>query len=192
MPRIFEPFFTRKERGKGTGLGLSSVYGIVRQSQGDIDVESTLGKGTSFFLRFPLSAPPEHSTDAPSEPQLPGSGRILLVDDDELVRGVVRAQLESAGYDVKVASSADEALGMLDHGSTFDLLVSDVIMPRVTGVELARRTRARLGALPILLVSGYAAELSPETLDELNARLLHKPFGTKQLLTAVAEALAGR
>ncbi len=192
LPRIFEPFFTRKERGKGTGLGLSSVYGIVRQSQGDIDVESTLGKGTRFFLRFPLSDPPEDVAAVASEPQLPGSGRVLLVDDDELVRGVVRAQLESAGYDVKVASSADEALGMLDQGSNFDLLVSDVIMPRVSGVELARRTRARLGALPILLVSGYTAELSPETLDQLNARLLHKPFGTKQLLAAVAEALAAR
>jgi signal transduction histidine kinase len=192
LPRIFEPFFTKKERGKGTGLGLSSVYGIVRQSQGEIDVESTPGKGTTFFMRFPLSDPPENAVAVPSEPQLPGSGRILLVDDDELVRGVVRAQLESAGYDVKVASSADEALGMLDLGADFDLLVSDVIMPRVSGVELARRTRARLGTLPILLVSGFAAELSPGTLEQLNARLLHKPFGTKQLLAAVAEALVAR
>jgi CheY-like chemotaxis protein len=101
----------------------------------------------------------------------------------------VRAQLESAGYDVKVASNADDALNLLDHGSNFDLLISDVVMPRVSGIELAKRTRERLGALPILLVSGYAAELSSDTLDTLDVRLLLKPFGQKQLLAAVDEAL---
>jgi two-component system cell cycle sensor histidine kinase/response regulator CckA len=190
LPRIFEPFFTKKERGKGTGLGLSSVYGIVRQSQGEIDVDSTIGKGTTFFLRFPLTDPPDEPKASASEQRRRKTGRILLVDDNELVRGVVRAQLESAGYEVKVASNADDALAMLDHGSSFDLLVSDVVMPRVSGIELAKRTRERLGALPILLVSGYAAELSAETLDALNVRLLLKPFGTKQLLNAVDEALA--
>jgi signal transduction histidine kinase len=188
LPHIFEPFFTKKERGKGTGLGLSSVYGIVRQSQGEVDVESTPGKGTTFFLRFPLSEPPEAKGSAP-ELRRSGTGRILLVDDNELVRGVVRVQLESAGYDVKVASSADEALGLLDENPNFDLLVSDVVMPRVSGIELAKTTRARLPSLPILLVSGYAAELSMDELDAMRVRLLLKPFGTKQLLAAVDETL---
>jgi signal transduction histidine kinase/CheY-like chemotaxis protein len=190
MPHIFEPFFTKKERGKGTGLGLSSVYGIVRQSQGEIDVESALGKGTSFILRFPLTEAVQEGKGSVPESRRSAFGRILLVDDNELVRGVVRAQLEGAGYEVKVAGSADEALGLLERGaSAFDLLISDVVMPRMSGIELAKQTRERLGALPILLVSGYAAELSMDTLDALELRLLLKPFGTKQLLQAVNEAL---
>jgi signal transduction histidine kinase/CheY-like chemotaxis protein len=192
LPHIFEPFFTKKERGKGTGLGLSSVYGIMRQNHGEIDVTSTPGVGTTFFLRFPLTAAPEPAKAPVPETRAKASGRILLVDDNELVRGVVRAQLESAGYDVKVASSADEALGLLDQAANFDLLVSDVVMPRVSGIELAKQTRERLGALPILLVSGYAAELSLDTLDALGVRLLLKPFGTKQLLQAVTESLSRR
>ena len=101
-------------------------------------------------------------------------------------------QSQSAGYDVQVADSADQALGLLDHAANFDLLISDVVMPRVSGIELAKRTRERLGALPILLVSGYAAELSMDTLDTLGVRLLIKPFGTKQLLQAVDEVLDAR
>jgi signal transduction histidine kinase len=190
LPRIFEPFFTRKERGKGTGLGLSSVYGIVRQSGGEIDVESTLGKGTNFILRLPLTEAPQVVKANPPEAKRSGSGRILLVDDNELVRGVVLAQLQSAGYDVRVAGSADEALSLLDHGAaSFDLLISDVVMPRVSGIELAKRTRELVSELPILLMSGYAAELSMEELDTMQVRLLLKPFGTKQLLQAVNEAL---
>jgi two-component system, cell cycle sensor histidine kinase and response regulator CckA len=189
LPHIFEPFFTKKERGKGTGLGLSSVYGIVRQSEGEIDVASTLGKGTTFVLRFLLTEAPAEAKASLPDARTKSSGRILLVDDNELVRGVVRAQLQSAGYDVQVASSADQALGLLDHAANFDLLISDVVMPRMSGIELAKRTRERLGALPILLVSGYAAELSLETLDAMGVRLLLKPFGTKQLLEAVDEVL---
>jgi two-component system cell cycle sensor histidine kinase/response regulator CckA len=192
LPHIFEPFFTKKERGKGTGLGLSSVYGIMRQSHGEIDVTSTPAVGTTFFLRFPLTTAPELAKVIAPETRSQGSGRILLVDDNELVRGVVRAQLENAGYEVKVASSADEALEMLDHRAAFDLLVSDIVMPRVSGIELAKQTRERLGPLPILLVSGYAAELSLDTLDALDVRLLLKPFGTKQLLQAVNESLSKR
>jgi signal transduction histidine kinase/CheY-like chemotaxis protein len=189
LPHIFEPFFTKKERGKGTGLGLSSVYGIVRQSEGEIDVASTLGKGTTFVLRFLLSEAPVEAKASLPEARVKSSGRILLVDDNELVRGVVRAQLESAGYEVQVASSADQALGLLDQAANFDLLISDVVMPRMSGIELAKRTRERLGTLPILLVSGYAAELSLEALDAMSVRLLLKPFGTKQLLEAVDEVL---
>jgi signal transduction histidine kinase/CheY-like chemotaxis protein len=190
LPRIFEPFFTRKERGKGTGLGLASVYGIVRQNQGEIEVRSVVGKGTCFVLHFPLAEAEPRISLPPQLLEKEGSERILLVDDNAAVLSVVQAQLESAGYQVSAARSSEEALGIFEaKAAQFDLLVSDVIMPGLSGIELAHRVRERSEHIGILLISGFTEQLSPEQLEALRASLLHKPFSRRNLLAAVRECV---
>lgn len=189
LPRIFEPFFTTKSRGKGAGLGLASVYGIVKQSQGEITVESTEGVGTTFRLRFPRrQAAPSPRVRTP----VPAGGQhelILLVDDDAEVRSVLLAHLEDAGYRALPASSAEEALALLArHGDAVRMLVSDVSMPGMSGVELARHVRRERGDLPILLISGYSEEPHGEL--QGIARFLGKPFAKTRLLEEVGRGLA--
>ncbi len=182
LPHIFEPFFTTKARGKGTGLGLASVYGIVKQSQGQIDVESKPAQGTLFRVRWPRVL---HSAVVETRrASNPGGGneRILLVDDDAEVRAVALAHLEGAGYEVLAAASGEEALDVLAHSSV-QMLVSDVSMPGMSGVELARQVRVRVPSVPILLISGYSDELHHEE------RFLAKPFSGQRLLAEVRSAL---
>jgi signal transduction histidine kinase len=184
LPHIFEPFFTTKARGKGTGLGLASVYGIVKQSQGQIEVESQPSQGTVFRVRWPRVL--EAEAIEPRRLSDPGGGyeRILLVDDDAEVRAVALAHLEGAGYTVLTAASGEEALEVLARNSV-QMLVSDVSMPGMSGVELARQVRARAPSVPILLISGYSDELDHEDL----ARFLAKPFSGQRLLAEVRSAL---
>jgi signal transduction histidine kinase len=184
LPHIFEPFFTTKARGKGTGLGLASVYGIVKQSQGQIEVESERNVGTVFRVRWPRAESAEAS--GPNRLSDPGGGdeQILLVDDDAEVRAVSLAHLEGAGYSVLTAASGEEALNLLAHNRV-DMLVSDVSMPGMSGVELAQRVRAQTPSMPILLISGYSEETSTEQL----ARFLPKPFSGQRLLAEVRSAL---
>ncbi|HEY6877238.1 MAG TPA: ATP-binding protein [Polyangiales bacterium] len=184
LPHIFEPFFTTKARGKGTGLGLASVYGIVKQSQGQIEVESQLGVGTVFRVRWTRVAAAELSE--PRRLSDPGGGceRILLVDDDPEVRAVAFSHLENAGYDVLSAPSAEEALAILAH-TPVQMLISDVSMPGMSGVELARRAHEIFPHMPILLISGYSDELDGEQI----ARFLPKPFSGQRLLAEVRSAL---
>jgi CheY-like chemotaxis protein len=188
LPRIFEPFFTTKERGKGTGLGLASVYGIVKQSQGQIDVDSREGAGTTFRIRFPrVHAAPSRNEPPPVE-VVAGSELVVLVDDDAEVRAVLLAHLESAGYAVLAAGGGLEALDLLArHRQNVRLLVSDVSMPAMSGIELARRTKLEFPALPILLISGYSEELQGDLQGQV--RFLGKPFSRRSLLAEVRAAL---
>jgi signal transduction histidine kinase len=187
LPHIFEPFFTTKARGKGTGLGLASVYGIVKQSQGQIEVDSREGAGTTFRVSWPrVHADPTDPRRISVAPD--GGGElILLVDDDAEVRSVALAHLEGAGYVVLTAASGEEALETLQqHRTTVRMLVSDVSMPGMSGVELARRVHEQLPQVPILLISGYSEELQgkPE-----RGRFLPKPFSGQRLLSEVRQAL---
>ncbi|HVZ32354.1 MAG TPA: ATP-binding protein, partial [Polyangiaceae bacterium] len=189
LAHIFEPFFTTKGSGRGTGLGLASVYGIVTQSQGQIEVDSSPGGGTTFRLRWPRV----HESPEPSPAQVEvvgGRELLLLVDDNAEVRLVAFAHLSGAGYEVLSASSGEEALALLkEHEASVRMIVSDVSMPGMSGVELAGQVRVRHPKLPILLISGYSDELHGKS-----ARLAHylaKPFSGQQLLLAVRRALDG-
>ena len=187
LPHIFEPFFTTKARGKGTGLGLASVYGIVKQSQGQIDVDSHEGAGTTFRVSWPRVHADPADPARISVPPGGGGELILLVDDDTEVRSVALAHLQGAGYAVLTAASGEEALETLQqHRTRVQMLVSDVSMPGISGVELARRVHEQLPQVPILLISGYSEELQgkPE-----RGRFLPKPFSGQRLLAEVRQAL---
>jgi len=195
LPKIFEPFFTTKEVGKGTGLGLSTVYGIVKQSNGFIFADSSLGQGTSFVIYLPVhkaEAVPEIAPPSPKERQaeLWGTGTILLVEDEAMVRAVAERALTRQGYTVVTASNGEEALERLEGGETFDLLISDVVMPTMDGPTLVRHARQKYPELPILFMSGYAEEQLRKSIDIQNVAFLPKPFSVQQLAEAARTALA--
>jgi nitrogen-specific signal transduction histidine kinase len=191
--RVFEPFFTTKEQGHGTGLGLATVYGVVKQSGGTIDIQSTRGEGTTFRIYFPRSEA-QAATSAPPVPPPAVAGRsesVLLVEDQEMVRRVARIMLESAGFKVIEAHDGVEALELAT-ASPVDLLITDVIMPGVGGVELAARLLERNPKLPVLYVSGYAASrIVQGTPIDPSVNLLQKPFTSNELLGRVAKLLRG-
>jgi two-component system cell cycle sensor histidine kinase/response regulator CckA len=186
--RVFEPFFTTKERG--TGLGLSTVYGIVKQSGGAIHLWSEEGVGTSLDVYFPRV---EEQAEAPlaEEPPaaLPGRETVLVVEDEEAVRRLVLAALEGNGYRVLVAGDGVEALKLISsHSGPLDLMITDLAMPGMSGVELARKVRERLEGIEVLFISGYAEELRQSGEIE-EARFLQKPFAPKVLVRKVREIL---
>jgi two-component system, cell cycle sensor histidine kinase and response regulator CckA len=195
LTKIFEPFFTTKEVGKGTGLGLSTVYGIVKQSGGFIFADSKPGKGTTFVIYLPVhkleaGAPPPPPTlkDPPSETW--GTGTVLLVEDEDMVRAVAERALTRNGYKVITAANGEEALALLD-SHQFDLLVSDVVMPVMDGPTMVKIARKARPDLPILFMSGYAEEQLRKSIDIQNVSFLPKPFSVQQLAEAARDALAG-
>jgi two-component system cell cycle sensor histidine kinase/response regulator CckA len=195
LPKIFEPFFTTKEVGKGTGLGLSTVYGIVKQSNGFIFADSALGEGTSFVIYLPVhkaETRPETAAVQPKErpAELWGSGTILLVEDEAMVRAVAERALTRQGYKVVTAGNGEEALECLEAGEIFDLLISDVVMPTMDGPTLVRHARAKYPDLPILFMSGYAEEQLRKSIDIERVAFLPKPFSVQQLAEAARTALA--
>ena len=188
--RIFEPFFTTKELGKGTGLGLSTVYGILEQSGGQIVVRTAPGEGTSFELYLPESArvdldePPWADSGAGG-----GSETILLVEDEDSVRGVARRMLERSGYRVLVAANGGDALKVCEaHDQEIDLMVTDVVMPHMRGVELAQRAERVRPGLRVLFMSGYTDNAIDPSIDR-SVSFLQKPFTFVELLGAVRAAL---
>jgi PAS domain S-box-containing protein len=193
LSRIYEPFFTTKDRGKGTGLGLSTVYGIVKQSEGYINCYSEIGKGTTFTIYLPLT--PEEADKplvAASGTAAPrGTETILLVDDDSAVRSVARIALEEAGYVIIEASGGEEALSdVLARNITVALLVTDVVMPRMSGKELARKLEEMCPDVRVLYASGYTANvISHHGILEADLDFLQKPFSSIELLTTVREIL---
>ncbi|RYY15885.1 MAG: PAS domain S-box protein [Alphaproteobacteria bacterium] len=184
VARIFEPFFTTKEVGKGTGLGLSQVFGFAKQSGGDVDVESTLGEGATFTLYLPESEAGPGFEDVASrvaESFQTGDGQRVLVVEDNIEVGRFATQiLEDCGYSTTWAANAEEALDRLgSDGSEFDAVFSDVVMPGMGGIALARLLKQRLPELPVLLASGYSHVLAQDGLEGFE--LLHKPYSADQL-----------
>jgi two-component system cell cycle sensor histidine kinase/response regulator CckA len=203
--RIFEPFFTTKEPGKGTGLGLSMVHSIVQRAQGGIAVDSRPGQGASFRVYLPRAAeavPEELAVPAAAEEAAPamagndgggGSETILLVEDDAMFRGLLREVLNGQGYQVLTAEHPAAALELAAaHGDALRLLLSDVVMPGGTGVDLARQLSSRYPGMKVVLMSGYTddALASREADHTLADAFLEKPFATKDLLRLLRELLS--
>jgi two-component system, cell cycle sensor histidine kinase and response regulator CckA len=190
--RIFEPFFTTKEPGKGTGLGLSTVYGIVRQSGGQIQVRSEVGHGTRFEICLPRAERPTGGTTrAPGGEITRGSELLLLVEDDEVLRGLVQEMLELYGYRVLAATDGTEAIRLCrEHEGKIQLLITDVVMPGMSGPDLTRRLEAVQPEIKVLYISGYThdAIVHHGVLEE-GVSFLHKPFTPDELAGRVREVL---
>ena len=192
--KIFEPFFTTKEPGKGTGLGLSTVYGIVKQSGGWIFADSKPARGTTFSMYLPVhaapSAPVPASTKQAARPaDLWGTGMILLVEDEDMVRAVAERALTRQGYGVMTAENGEDALELLERNGRPDLLITDVVMPTMDGPTMVRHARERYPDLPILFMSGYAEEQLRKSIDLDHVAFLPKPFSVQQLAAAASDLL---
>ncbi|MEH6683706.1 MAG: response regulator [Qipengyuania sp.] len=202
LNKIFEPFFTTKEQGKGTGLGLSTVYGIVKQSNGFIFADNVQGPdGTLIGARFTMYLP-VHKGELPAimrreEPEETNAtewsagGKLLLVEDEDMVRAVAERALARAGYTVTTAADGEEGLGAIANGTTeFDLIVSDVVMPTMDGPAMARAIRKVKPKIPILFMSGYAEEQLRNEIDIEDMHFIPKPFSVQQINAKVAEVLS--
>jgi len=190
--RVFEPFFTTKDVGKGTGLGLSTVLGIAQQSGGSVRVNSELGKGTTFQVYFPtVDAVLDVAGPAPAPATLRGKETILLVEDQEQVRAVAHAILKRSGYRVLVAQhAADALLHCSAQAEPIELLVTDVVMPQMSGAELAKRAIAVRPALKVLYMSGYTDDsVVRHGILESEMTFLQKPFTPESLTRKVREVL---
>jgi CheY-like chemotaxis protein len=191
--KIFEPFFTTKEEGAGTGLGLSTVYGIVKQNNGSIFINSAPGRGTTFKIYWPASEQKkDFRVDLIEDTSLiRGKETILLVEDEESVRNFTKEALVSMGYTVNSTSNGHEALAFIKKNNTkIDLLISDVIMPKMGGVELADNLEKLLPGLKTLFVSGYIDDkIVKDGILKKNVNFLHKPFSVHSLAKKVNEVL---
>lgn len=197
MNRILEPFFTTKEVGQGTGLGLATVYGIIRQTGGYLNIESKVGTGTTFTIYLPRlsETEAEEVTEAIEAPEaeaedLTGTARIMLVEDESAVRTFSARALVNKGYEVIEGENGEDALSVLEglEDKRLDLLITDVIMPNMDGPTLAQRVRQDSPNLKIIFISGYTEEKLKEHMGE-NIWFLPKPFTLKQLAAKVKEAL---
>jgi CheY-like chemotaxis protein len=191
---VFEPFFTTKDEGKGSGLGLSTVYGIVTQSAGRIQLDSAPGRGSTFTIALPQCQPAGEHPPAEEHPRRfqSGSGTILLVEDEAVVRELACKVLERGGYTVVPVASAREGLLVAEGSTLLDLVVTDVVMPGgMSGVEMGERLSRSRPKLPVLYVSGYTDDVkfhSPS--GRLN--FMSKPFQPDELLARVRSVLTSR
>jgi PAS domain S-box-containing protein len=193
LPHIFDPFFTTKDIGKGTGLGLATVYGIVKQNSGFIDVESAVGRGTTFRIYFPRLIG-THASEAKTEevPASSGSETILVVEDDAMVRTLTTAMLQEMGYTILVANSPQEALALCrQDGTPIDLLITDVIMPEMKGPALREKVRALRPNIKVLYMSGYTSDVivNHGVLEE-GVNFIQKPFNMEDLGRKVHDVLS--
>lgn len=192
LERIFEPFFTTKDKGKGTGLGLATVYGIVRQNDGVINVISTPGQGTSFRLYFPCSSSRLSDPAIADKTRSEGSGiTILFVEDEETVRNLTTRVLERNGYKVVVACCAEDALSKWkDNIDRIDFLLTDVIMPGMNGLELYKTLKKDRLDLKVLYISGYPEEvIADQGCDIRQIELLDKPFSPVRLISRIQDII---
>jgi CheY-like chemotaxis protein len=189
LSQIFEPFFTT--RLGGTGLGLATCYGIVKQSAGHISVRSRPGAGATFSVYLPRV----EAEVAPSEPTPPvaagvGGERVLLVEDEAVVRSIIERTLERARYRVVVATTAEEALEAAESEARFDLMITDIVMPGMNGWELGKRLGQRWPGLPVLYISGYTEDVIKDGgVVDRNLPFLQKPFMPAELLSKIRELL---
>jgi two-component system, cell cycle sensor histidine kinase and response regulator CckA len=196
LPHIFEPFFTTKDAGKGTGLGLATVFGIVEQHHGWIDVSSEIGRGTTFEIYVPAlretRRPVPHETSSSRFPR--GTESILLVEDDAAVRRLTRASLEHCGYRVHEAESPGSALALWDRlAESIDLLFTDLVMPEMTGHELAERLAERQPGLKVIYSSGYSYDAVRSDLRLTPGdNFLQKPYHLAEMAAIVRRCLDGR
>ena len=194
VPNIFDPFFTTKEPGRGTGLGLATVYGIVKQGGGHVEVETAPGAGALFRLYFPAAAA-ESATPtvaAAAEAGLRGSETVLLVEDEESVRVFASKALEKQGYQVLQARHGRDALLRLaEHDGPVHLVITDIVMPEMGGGELARRLAGERPELPVLFMSGYTDDEVAHRGLGAEQGFLQKPFTSDGLTRKVREVLGG-
>ncbi len=190
LSHAFEPFFTTKERGKGTGLGLSTVYGIVRQSDGRVQVTSVPGKGTTIQVYLPRSDEKTTSGVRPSVGSSRGTETVLVVEDEAAVRNLVRAVLERKGYVVLAAEDGAAALDLVDaYAGVIHVLLTDLVMPGMNGRDLAARVRAKRPAIKVVFMSGYTADVPTELGVEGGPGFLSKPFNERALTAKLREVL---
>ena len=189
LSHLFEPFFTTKDTSKGSGLGLATVYGIVAQSGGEVLVDSTLGEGSCFRVLLPLAARPDAPAEiaATSTPLTTGTETVLLVEDEATIRHLVNEVLSRSGYTVLTAPAGAEAIGLL-RANVVDLLLTDVVMPGMSGPDLARVATAERPGLRVLFTSGYTNE-PDELLTGPSAAFIGKPFSPTSLVAKVREVL---
>jgi PAS domain S-box-containing protein len=192
--RIFEPFFTTKEVGQGTGLGLSQVFGFAKQSGGDVAVASARGEGTTFTLYLPETGAPHEQQESESDASVSPAGvgqRVLLVEDNVEVGHFATQILQDLGFETTWAANAEEALDTLGPtGAAFDAVFSDVMMPGIGGIELAKMLRVRMPDLPVVLTSGYSDVLAREGTHGFE--LLQKPYSIEQVSRVLSRATARR
>jgi CheY-like chemotaxis protein len=193
LQHLFEPFFTTKDPGKGTGLGLSTVYGIVKQSRGEVRVDSQVGRGSRFVIYLPRveDAAESAATREVGPRQLAGTETVLLVEDEASVRRLLKHVLSKQGYEVLEASSGEEALDIYDrHNGSIDLLLTDMVMPKMNGRELADELTQRQPGLRVLCVSGYTDDVLIRN-GALGPGMyfLQKPLKPQVLTTKVREVL---
>jgi nitrogen-specific signal transduction histidine kinase/ActR/RegA family two-component response regulator len=189
--RIFEPFFTTKAFGKGSGLGLATTFGFIKQSGGDLLVESEPGKGSTFTAVLPAEFAPRKHDSSPRSRAVPtGTETVLVVEDEDAVRRIVKMTLESAGYKVVVARNGDEALVVArTHAGEIHLVITDVVMPGMSGRELAERVGTLWPAVRILFVSGYTDDAVGRHGVEGGFAFLQKPFSPSDLARKTREVL---
>ncbi|PIU50555.1 MAG: hybrid sensor histidine kinase/response regulator, partial [Desulfobacterales bacterium CG07_land_8_20_14_0_80_52_14] len=193
---LFEPFFTTKEVGKGTGLGLATVYGIVKQNNGFANVYSEVGKGTTFKIYFPRHEGNAVTETTPDSLRIPeGHGEtVLLVEDDLSILAMGKAMLERLGYAILTAGDTNQALDLAKvHGGPIHLLMTDVVMPQMSGKDLALQMRTLNPEIKVLFMSGYTTNIIAHRgiLDEA-VHFIQKPFSMKNLASKVRKALEGR
>jgi len=194
LPHVFEPFFSTKAAGKGSGIGLATVYGIVRQSGGVVRASSAPGEGSCFEVILPISEGPlagvaKVTRLAPRTGKR--SGTVLLVEDESAVRSITKQMVEKGGFRVIAASDGIDGLAKADsHQGPIDLVLSDVVMPRMGGPELAKRLRSLRPEAKILLMSGHVgAKIARHGVDEEGMAIIEKPFSPELLLTRIRELL---
>ena len=197
LDKIFEPFFTTKAVNEGTGMGLATVYGIVEQAGGHINVVNLEGAGAAFRIFLPeaaeaeLAEVPQVEIKAKAPRDLSGAGRILFVEDEAAVRGIAARLLRQRGYEVIEAADGEEALELAEqHAGTIDMMISDVIMPGLDGPSLLKKARPFLGDAPVMFISGYAeSDFSDLLQDEAGVSFLPKPLDIKTLAERVKQEL---
>jgi CheY-like chemotaxis protein len=195
LSHLFEPFFTTKEQGKGTGLGLATVHGIVASCGGCIGVYSELGKGTVFRVYLPRVSAVEAAREAPPSTVQASQGAhtVLVVEDADALRELTRRLLMRQGYEVHVAAGADEALALMSEHSEIDVLLTDVVMPGISGPQLSAQILARRPDVRVVYMSGYTEEaIVHRGLVDSEIDFVQKPFNAETLGRKIREALDRR